>query len=469
MRDHVLVSINGRPHEVRGDALGRPLTDLLRHELGLSGTKVVCAEGDCGACTTLVARPGGPFLPIDACIQYLWQLDGALVVTVEGLAEDGELHPVQKALVAHHGSQCGYCTPGFVMAIAGLREEGGALDEARVGVGLSGNLCRCTGYTSIVAAALAQQHEAATPLAARYADALAALDGLRSAVLTVDGQTIALPTTLSDALAFRAAHPGAVVWAGGTDLGVQRNKGRPAPAVVLALTHLDSLDGITELGDTVRFGARTSWSTIEAWAKDALPELAGLLELFGAPQIRNAGTIGGNLANASPIGDGLPFLLATDAVVHTASMRGVREVPIAKFFLGYRKIDLADDELITAIDVRLPGPGQWLRLDKVSRRLDLDISTVSAAFRLDVDQGQITDARVAFGGVAATPVRLTEVERWLIGRPPDLATLTEAGALASAAVSPISDVRGSAAYRSALVANLLRRLGHVLASEGSVR
>ena len=204
-------------------------------------------------------------------------------------------------------------------------------------------------------------------------------------------------------------------------------------------------------------------------AKDALPELAGLLELFGAPQIRNAGTIGGNLANASPIGDGLPFLLATDAVVHTASVRGVREVPIAEFFLGYRKIDLADDELITAIDVRLPGPGQWLRLDKVSRRLDLDISTVSAAFRLDVDQGQITDARVAFGGVAATPLRLTEVERWLIGRPPDLATLTEAGALASAAVSPISDVRGSAAYRTALVANLLRRLGHVLASEGSVR
>jgi xanthine dehydrogenase small subunit len=470
MRDHVLLFINGERVELRGADADQPLTDLLRHRLGATGTKVVCAEGDCGACTALVARPGPDGLryrAIDACIQFCWQLDGASILTVEGLADGDRLHPAQAAMITHHGSQCGYCTPGFVMAIAGHRESGEPTTPASVDLALSGNLCRCTGYTSIRAAALAQAELHAPALSERYS-APAMVRALTEAAATgahlrwdgADGpREVRLPTTLPDALAARA---GATVWAGGTDLGVQRNKGRPAPLRTVSLAHVEALRGITFRDDEVEIGAATPWSTVLAWAHDALPPLASVLELFGAPQIREAGTVGGNLVNASPIADATPCWLALDAVVHVASAAGARSVPIASFFLGYKQVDLRPDEIVTHLTLRLPGPHQRLQLYKVSRRLDLDISSVTAAFRLDLDGETIRAARVAFGGVAATSIRMTEVETSLTGAPLQRAVLHAAGVDAAARVRPISDVRASEAYRRHVVRNLFRKLAHDL-------
>ena len=483
MRDHVLLYVNGRRHEVRGSAVYQPLTDLLRDGLGLCGTKVVCAEGDCGACTVLVGRPAGDrmvYTGVDGCIQYLWQLDGRSVVTVEGLQEGAALHPAQRAMVDHHGSQCGYCTPGFVMALAMLREEGVGADRDALRLGLSGNLCRCTGYVSIVEAALAQAEADARPIAERYADP-AMLAALADAALTgasivwQDGErytTVAIPATLEQAVQWRAAHPGCAVIAGGTDLSVQMNKGRAAPDQVLSLAHVDVLRGIEVNADHLRLGALATWRDLERILPAAFPEAHELVTLFASPQIRNAGTLAGNLVNASPIGDGLPLLLAMDAEVELASMTATsgstavlttRRLPVAQFFLGYRQTALAPDELVTTILLPTPAPGERVWLRKVSRRLDMDISTVMGAFRLrTAPDGTILDARVAFGGVAATPLRLLPVEQQLVGRPLSHATLAQAGLAAEALVQPISDVRGSAGYRSRLVRNLISQLGHAL-------
>ncbi len=498
-RDHLRLALNGVVHDLRGADAFLTLATWLRDRQRLVGTKIVCSEGDCGACTVLVgeirpgcARPdptpaGGRLVyrALDSCITFLYQLDGCHVVTVDALArrvdERIELHPVQREMAEKFGSQCGFCTPGFVMALLALGEEARArgrllsrpsrLSDSDLRRGLSGNLCRCTGYVQILDAARAVDPASTPALAALFDEPrlVAALAGARSETVRVDAgeRSVTLPATWADALAWRAREPQGVVVAGATDLGVQVNKGRALAERILHLrTSVDGYAAVTFGDGVARLGAGARWADVLSSADEFAPELARILELFGAPQIRNAGTVGGNLVNASPIADSLPFFYAAEARVELDSTRGRRTLPIAELYLGYKELDLLPDELLAAVVVPLPGPGESLRLLKVSRRRDLDISTFTAALWLRRAEGRIEAARLALGGVGPTVVRLPAAEARLAGAPFALASFRAAGELAAAEIRPISDVRGSAEYRRLLARNALVHFFHDLGGAG---
>ncbi len=479
-RDHVLIGINGELHTVRGADAFSTLSTFLRETLRLVGTKIVCSEGDCGACTVLVGTPdpsGFAYRAIDSCIAFLYQLDRCHVITVEGLANasvaaNGSLHPAQIAMAENFGSQCGYCTPGFVVAMASLTEEARAqsrpLDEASVRIGLSGNLCRCTGYVQILESAASIDPTRATALNHLYDPArlLAAFAETEDSVrIEHQGHVLAVPASLDEALEERRREPAGRVVAGATDLGVQHNKGMLEPGGVLHLRH--DLDGFSHTrleGDRMVLGAGARWSDVETLARSAAPQLAEILEIFGAPQIRNAGTVGGNLVNASPIADSLPFFYACEAILHLRSVTGQRSVPVEAFYLGYKQLDLRPDELLVEIEVPLPREesGEQVRLLKVSRRRDLDISTFTAALWIRHDGTTIDTARLAFGGVGPTVIRAREAEQILTDAPFQRDTFRRAGERAASEIAPISDVRGEASYRTLLARNALLRFFHDL-------
>jgi xanthine dehydrogenase small subunit len=483
-RDHLRIALDGAVRQLYGGDAFLPLSTLLRERLRLLGTKIVCSEGDCGACTVLAGTPeNGRFVyrPIDSCIAFPYQLDGCHVVTVEGLARAGAgrapLHPVQRALAESFGSQCGFCTPGFAVALAALAEaaraRGAPLSDAELRIGLSGNLCRCTGYVQILEAARAVDPQTVPPLAALFDEAplLAALGPARREPVRIesDGRSLALPASWEEALALRAHDPAATVVAGATDVGVQINTRLRAPARILHLRpELPGYAAVESEDGLLRLGAGARWSEVLAATRALVPELAAILARFGAPQIRNLGTVGGNLVNASPIADSLPFLYVAEATVALDSVRGRRTVPIAEFYLGYKQLDLAPDELLARVEVPLPAPDESIRLLKVSRRNDLDISTFTAALRLRRAGARIVSARVAMGGVAPTVLRLPETEALLAGAAFDLDTFRAAGERAAAEIRPISDVRGSAGYRLLLARNALVRFFHELAGEPSL-
>ncbi|HVS65433.1 MAG TPA: FAD binding domain-containing protein [Thermoanaerobaculia bacterium] len=509
MRNHLLFSVNGARQRVEGDDARLPLSTFLRERLRLTGTKVVCAEGDCGACSVLVAREssagasGGPldWQPIDACITFLHQVDGCHLMTVEGVPfgdgeADGEpgaersasrdpyLHPVQTAMIERFGSQCGFCTPGFVVTLAAMAERArqrGAerLEPAATRRGLTGNLCRCTGYLQILEAAEAVPVACCPPLDAvldrrlRAELALAAGEEVRiEAPGSHDGAPgdsepagdwVYLPTSLEAASAALAADPRARPIAGATDLGVQHNKGRlePGPLVQLG-PRIPGFDRVEIAGGRLRAAAGATWTSLLEAVRDEVPQLAEILERFGAPQIRNLGTIGGNLANASPIADSLPFLYVMGAELELVGPGGRRRLPIEAFYRGYKEIDLGRGELIAAIEVPLPEPGEVLRLRKLSRRFDLDISSVTAAFHLSFAGDRIDRARIAFGGVGPTVLRAPRAEVALAGHVLDLELARRAGRIARAEVTPITDVRGSEEYRARLVERLFVELAYEL-------
>jgi xanthine dehydrogenase small subunit len=473
MRDYVLCYVNGRRFQLRGETAFCSLAEFLRSELHLVGTKVVCAEGDCGACTVLVGRSQEQRLryeTVDACIHFLYQLDGTHIVTVEGLQRDGRLHPVQQALVDHHGSQCGFCTPGFVMALTGLLEEEANNDLDTLKIGLTGNLCRCTGYLPILEAGRAIDPAAVQPLAERYS-APAVLDDLREHsrspfFLQSDAARLFGPRSLEDALAFKARHPEAVIVAGATELGVLRNKNGWEPRVLLSLAGVPGLDTLAQTDDTLLIGANVTWRQLEAYARDALPELYQIILRFGSPQIRNVATLVGNVAHGSPIADSLPYLLVMDAQLELAGVGGCRRVKLDGFYRGYKVKDLAPEEIITRVLVPLPAADEVLKLYKVSRRRDLDIATVGAAIRLKRAGNVITRAFVAFSGVAPTVLRLPETEAFLQGKLFREETFVEAGRRARAEVEPISDVRGSREFRLRLAENLLIKCYHYCVTVG---
>ncbi|HVS13777.1 MAG TPA: FAD binding domain-containing protein [Thermoanaerobaculia bacterium] len=482
MRDHLLLSVNGTLERVRGDDAFATLSTFLRERLRLTGTKVVCAEGDCGACSVLVAREPAPddegptpldWQPVDSCIAFLHQLDGCHVLTVEGIppAAGAELHPVQDALIEHFGSQCGFCTPGFVTTLAGAAETArragrAALDPHGTRRALTGNLCRCTGYLQILEAAAAVPVAACPPLDAvlapetRAALALAAAETVRVAA---GDRTVSIPRAIEEATAILTGDPETRVVAGATDLGVLYNKGRLEPRPVLQLgPRIPGFDRVEIAGGRLRAGAGASWTALLDAVRDEVPAFAAILERFGAPQIRTLGTVGGNLANASPIADSLPFLLVMDAVVEVSGPRGVRRVPIGGFYRSYKETALEPGELIAAIEVPLPAPDELLRLRKLSRRRDLDISSVTAAFRLAFEGERIVRARIAFGGVGPVVLRTPGAERLVEGGVLDLELARRAGRLAREEVAPITDVRGAAEYRARLVENLFTELAHEL-------
>jgi xanthine dehydrogenase small subunit len=470
MRNYLCFYLNGRPQTIRGEAVFESLADFLRGRLGLAGTKVVCAEGDCGACTVLVGRPAGDrleYVAVDSCIQFLYQLDGTHVVTVEGLSQNGDLHPVQRAMVDCHGSQCGYCTPGIVMALAAWAENG-CRDDSRLA--LTGNLCRCTGYLPILDAAAGIASEVGAASRAAPGVRLGSPD-LHSATLAAEllnlaaeplfitdaRRTFAAPARLEDAVGFKSAHPQAVVVAGGTELGVLRNKRGDDPAAILSLARIPGLQSIDRDGDQVVIGANVPWAQIERELQPILPAFEPIVRRFGSPQIRAVATLAGNVVHGSPIADSLPLLLVMDAELELIGPTGSRRRPINGFYTGYKQKDMAPDELLSHVTLPLPAADERLRLYKVSRRNDLDIATFGAAIRIHDVGGVIRRAAVAYSGVGPTVLRLARTEAALTGKPFRETTFRHGGRVARAEVSPLSDVRGGRDFRAQLAENILAK------------
>ncbi|MCI0752175.1 xanthine dehydrogenase small subunit [Teichococcus vastitatis] len=456
MTASIAFTLNGR-HRVLPPGIlpGMTLLDWLRAPVAeggaaLRGTKEGCAEGDCGACTVVLEEADGGRVPVNACLALLGQMHGRAIRTVEGLA-DGTPHAVQRAMAEADATQCGFCTPGIVMsAWAHARQKahpgGGDAHEA-----LAGNLCRCTGYRPIleVFEALADDGTLPPPL-----------PPAASAEFAASGQVFHRPATLAEALALRAAHPGAWLLAGGTDLGLRVSEHRETPPRILALGGVAELQALSVEAERLVIGAGVPYGRL----LDALQGLEDLrpldayLRRLGSRQIRGMGTLGGNLGTASPIGDALPPLLALDAAVVLASAGGERILPVAAFLTGYRRTALAADEIIRAVVLPRPPPGAILACEKLSKRHDQDISTVSAAFLLRLESDRVTAARLCFGGMAATAARAPHAEAVLAG-----AAWSEAGFDAAAAAlaqdfTPLADWRGSAEYRLRGAQGLLRRL-----------
>jgi len=552
MRDFVLIYLNGVRREIRGREALMMLADWLRKEAGLTGTKIVCAEGDCGSCTVLRAFPdlaaqhnfkvganvdvqggvkvvenvGGvgsthiaplEFEAMNSCIVTVAQMDGSHIVTVEGMQCGDELSPAQVAMKQCHASQCGYCTPGFVMAISAMLEKHGDANGTRTNVAgdsggraniashggavaaqhidakmaanyLTGNLCRCTGYAPIVEAALTVRATEKHSVAGRYSNPAAIADALNTATKSLliehDGVKLFAPVSLREAVTFAAQNPGFKVLAAATDMGVQTNKGKPLPRALLSLHLVNELYQAKQSRSGIVVGARVTLAQLRRLCETTAPELASFLNLFGSPQIKNVATLVGNIANASPIGDTLPFLLIADAVVHVASRpcgKGPihkRKIEFTDLYVGYKKLALTPGEIITHVSFNATDSKELLRLYKVSQRKDMDISAISGAFsftlagrakhsnssndlqslaaRKTKSPPRVVSARIAYGGVAATPIRMPEIEAALVG---DF-TMEKAQAVAhmiARSITPLSDVRGSAAYRRVTAAKLFMR------------
>lgn len=481
MLDHLLVWVNGRRHEIRGRDAFLSLSEYLRRSCTLTGTKIVCSEGDCGACSVLVGRSAAEgdrliYRPVDSCIQFLFQLDGAHVITVEGLGSEAEPSAVQEAMINFHGSQCGFCTPGFVVAMTGLLEDHGELDESTMRCGLTGNLCRCTGYTSIIDAGAKvdlERHERVETVYPSGPILRESRERARQAIEIAaewdeQAHLVMSPPDLKTALENLAEHPDATIVAGATDIGVRVNKSQAVPRKILDLNRVGELTGVVLEADALVVGSRASWTAIEEICEEVAPEFHKIVSIFGAPQIRHVGTIGGNIANASPIADSLPFLHVMEATLELHSAGGRREVNINRFYQGYKQFDLRPGELIAKIRVPLPAGDELLRLYKISRRRDLDISTFTAAIRIRLDGESIAEASIALGAVGPTVIRARKTEAFLRGRPFDEETMRAAGEVAIAEVTPISDVRGAAEYRFQLTRNILLKFYHDTQAMASV-
>jgi len=444
MADSIRFTLNGTPVDVAGLSPMTTLIDWLRDQRGLRGTKEGCSEGDCGACTVVLERADGRHEAMNSCIAMLGQMDGQSIRTVEGLlGKDGTPHPVQRVLAESDATQCGFCTPGFVMTAYAFAAGGEPPELEAIHDALAGNLCRCTGYRPIIDAMKKVAGLAAEP---------AAPPAPRASSSVFEGSFFA-PRSLADLVALRTRHPEALLLAGGTDLGLLASRSRQPPASVIHVAHVPELNVVDAGEKHLTFGAAVTYA--QAWPVlvEAFPALRPYLARLGSRQIRTMGTIGGNLGNASPIGDMPPVLLALETTVTMVSGHGARQLPLDQFFIGYRRTALAADEVIQSFTLPRLAPGETFHCDKVSKRRDQDISTVAGAYRIRLEDGKIADARLAFGGMAATPKRASRAEVALVKDGFDAAR----AALAQD-FQPLDDWRGSAEYRLQVAANLLRRL-----------
>jgi xanthine dehydrogenase small subunit len=462
--------LNGQPCSEASAPPTMTVLDWLRGRAQLTGTKEGCAEGDCGACTVVLARAAANSLQyraVNSCLMMLPQIDGCGVLTVEGLAgPGGQLHPVQQAMIDADATQCGFCTPGFVMAMLAFHQGGEPADDEHIHEALAGNLCRCTGYRSIVEACR-RASRAPVECVGVAGDALAAL--VPCAEYRQGSQAYIAPRSLDQLLAVLAGSPDAIVLGGGTDLGLRISKDREPLALVVATEGVEELRRIGIDGDALEIGGAVTYSESLPHLDRHFPSFAALVRRIGSRQIRNLGTIAGNLATASPIGDTLPCLIVLDATVTLVSRRGERTMPVESFITGYRKTALAADEIIATIRIPLLAPGQSFAAYKVSKRFDQDISAVIAGFRLERQDGKVRRLRAAYGGMAARAMRATRLEAALSGRPWKPAWLADIDGLLAQEFTPITDHRGGAAYRLRAAAGLLRRFQHETTSAAPVR
>ncbi len=452
-----------------GFAPTETLLDYLRLERRLTGTKEGCAEGDCGACTVLVGRLLNGALryeTVNACIRLLGSLHGTHIVTVEYLAgKDGTLHPVQQAMVDQHGSQCGFCTPGFVMSLYGLWLTNEAPSRPEIESALQGNLCRCTGYEPIVKAAeqLSADRPSALfdPIEKNRSEIAARLWGLLSHPETItvekDGTRTIIPASIDALAEVINREPDGTIVAGSTDVGLWVTKQMRRLDPVIFIGHLGDLQTITIDDQGLTIGAGVTYTHALEVLAEELPQMARLIDRIGGGQVRNMGTIGGNIANGSPIGDTPPPLIVLGAQLTLRSHSGKRTIPLEDYFLSYGKQDRMAGEFVEKIYVPRPPETSYFSVYKISKRRDEDISALCGAFYLELDDGNIKVLRIAFGGMAGTPQRAQHVEEALLGQEWHWATIAGVREMFDLDYAPLTDWRASAQYRSLTAKNLLTR------------
>lgn len=468
-RSHITFLLNGRTIEINDVGADDTLLDFLRIDQRLTGSKEGCAEGDCGACTVLVGRltaAGLVYETVNACIRFLASLDGCHVVTIEYLGgPNGRLSAVQQAMVEHHGSQCGFCTPGIVMSLYALWMQHEHPTVTQVETALQGNLCRCTGYAPIIRAAQEVTNfgtPSAEHLTTERDSVVAALNGLRDGkrveVAKGDSRAI-LPADVNDLAAVLEAEPTATIVAGSTDVGLWVTKFLKQLSPAVFIGQLDGLKEIAVTKDAVTMGAGVTYTEAQDVIAEHYPHLSDYWDRIAGWQVRNMGTVGGNIANGSPIGDTPPVLIALGASITLRKGANRRVVPLEAFFIAYGKQDCVAGEFVESITIPHVSTGHHAAY-KISKRRDEDISSVAVGMTVQVENGMITAAVLAFGGMAATPKRAAAAEAALVGQPWSEAALVAASDKLPEDFQPLTDMRASADYRMKVAQNLFRRFWH---------
>ncbi|SKA30639.1 xanthine dehydrogenase small subunit [Consotaella salsifontis] len=463
MAEPIRFILNGEERAIAGLAPTTTILAYLRQHAGLPGTKEGCAEGDCGACTVLLAEPDGVGglrrRAVNACIQFIPSLHGRAIETVEYLGRGG-LHPLQAAMVENHASQCGFCTPGFVMQLYGAWLTGALTDRQSVKDVIAGNLCRCTGYGPIVDAGL---DLAARPVPdtraedAALAERLVALLGGEMFHYEAAGGAWCAPRHADELADLYASRPDARLVAGATDVGLWVTKQHRDLPVLIDVSRVEDLRHIEAGPGRIYIGAAVTHREAASHLAEVHRDLGEMMRRFAGYQIRNAGTVGGNIANGSPIGDLPPALIALGARLHLRKGETARSVPLEDFFIAYGRQDRAPGEFVAAVEVPTLEDNQRYFAHKVSKRFDSDISAVMAAFLLTFEDGVVSEVRLAFGGMAATPKRAAAAEAALVGQPFDAAAADRAAAALAEDFAPLTDMRASSAYRLKVAENLIRR------------
>ena len=465
MSEPIRFYYQGAVREVSNAAPTQTVLQHLREDLHCTGTKEGCAEGDCGACTVIIGSLHDGKLEmkaVNSCIQLTPTLDGKALFSVEDVQQaGGQLHPVQQAMLECHGSQCGFCTPGFVMSLWGmyLKQDGKKPSRCEVDDALSGNLCRCTGYRPIIDAAMRMSELA--PVAfdrAALAAQLVPLQRTAGATYTAHGQNFHAPRTLDELVALRSEKPSATLLAGSTDIGLWVTKQMRELGDIIYLGHVAAIKNVTESDGMLDIGAGvTLEDAYTALCKHYPDQLSEMWQRFASLPIRNAGTLGGNVANGSPIGDSMPWLIALGSQVVLRGALGERVLALEDLYLAYQRTDMQSGEFVQSVRVPLPRTSVRFRTYKLAKRFDQDISAVCAAFAFTFDGDIISQARIAFGGMAATPKRAVATEALLTGKAWSEANLAMAMATMAHDYAPLSDMRASSEYRMKAARNLLRR------------
>ena len=473
MRTEISFVLNGRIHHSSGCAGDMTLLDWLRDQPHLRGTKQGCGEGDCGACTVSIARPDAKgnlvYRPVNACILFMGMVNGAAIRTVEGLATcDNQLHPVQEAMVKNDASQCGFCTPGFVMTLYTAYQNGSGLSPEEVDDTIAGNLCRCTGYRPIVAAAASLNDTGHENRHNDDLDLLLGLDSGQDVCCDKDGSQFMVPATSASFAKLYAEHPDAIIIGGATDVGLWVTKQHRKLEKMIWTGGVAGFDAINDDGDVIRINSAVTHQQFLSYVAEDLPQCAELLRRFGALQVRSSGTVCGNIANASPIGDLPPVLISLNGAVELTKGSGSRLVRLEDFFIEYGKQDRMAGEFVSALLIP-KGAKPNLRCYKISKRFDQDISAVMLAANLEITDGVIDGVRLAFGGMAGIPKRASSAEAVLTGNSLEMASFKKAAAALADDFTPMSDMRGSARYRFLTAQNLLVKYGLELVSGKQMR